>query len=164
MAEFSRPLSTGALRGGGRSEVLEASAPERAALAQRFGIPAVGRLRAELLLTPEQDGAVLVTGRMEASVTQECVLTLDPVEQRIEERVALRLLPAGREPADGPDDDADDIATAADGVADLGEALAQQLALALDPYPRAEGAALPATAADSPANSFGVLAALGRRH
>ena len=62
--------------------------------------------------------------------------------QRIDVPLAWRLLPAGLEPSDG-DDDPDDIETEA-GMADLGEALAQDLALALDPYPRAPGAEVPA--------------------
>jgi hypothetical protein len=89
---------------------------------------------------------------------QACVVTLDPVLQRIDEPVAWRLLPAGMEPSDG-DDDPDDIETEAS-VADLGEALAQQLSLALDPYPRAPGAEVPE--AYRPDGASGPFAALAR--
>jgi hypothetical protein len=71
------------------------------------------------------------------------------------------VLPAGREPADGPDD-LDEIETEND-VVDLGEAVAEQLALALDPYPRAPGAELPPEAVDPEAGAFGALAALRRK-
>jgi hypothetical protein len=70
------------------------------------------------------------------------------------------LLPAGREPADGPDDP--DEIESADGIADLGEAVAEQLALALDPYPRAPDAELPPEANDEAAGAFAALAALRR--
>jgi hypothetical protein len=144
--EFSRPLALGRVGPDGLREVLEADAGEREALARRFGIPAIGRLRAALRLLPEPDGSVVARGRLEAAVTQSCVVTLDPVDRAVEEEVALRLLPPGREPDEGPEE-MDEVATDAAGVADLGEALAEQLSLALDPYPRAPGAALPEEAA-----------------
>ena len=156
--EFSRPLVLGRVGPEGRREVLEADAAEREALARRFGIPSIGRFRAELLLRPEPDGAVRAEGRLEAEVVQSCVVTLEPVPQRVEERVALRFLPAGREPDEGPEE-VDEVETGEDGTADLGEALAEQLALALDPYPRAPGATLPEAATAGSAHPF---AALGR--
>lgn len=156
--EFRRPLHLGSVGPDGRREVLEADAAERAALARRFGIPAVESLRAELRLRLEADGAVRAEGRLAADVVQNCVVTLEPVAQRVEEAVALRLLPAGVEPRDEPDEP-DDI-TSEDGVADLGEAVAEQLALALDPYPRAPGAALPAEANDAAEHPLAALAKL----
>jgi uncharacterized metal-binding protein YceD (DUF177 family) len=156
--EFSRPLPLGLVGPDGRREVLEANEAERAALARRLGIPAVERLRAELLLRPETDGAVRAEGRLDAAVVQTCVVTLEPVAQRVEEAVALRLLPAGREPRDEADEP-DEIATQG-GVADLGEVVAEQLALALDPYPRAPGAVLPAEASDLSSHPMAALAKL----
>lgn len=161
--EFSRLLPLGLVGPEGRREVLEADEVERAALARRFGIPAVERLRAELLLRPEADGALRVEGRLAAAVVQLCVVTLEPVAQRVEEAVALRLLPPGREPQDEPDEP-DEVATRS-GVADLGEAVAEQLALALDPYPRAPDAALPAEASDAAEHPLAALAKLrGAKH
>ncbi|MBK1662275.1 DUF177 domain-containing protein [Paracraurococcus ruber] len=160
-AEFSRPLALGRVGPEGRTETLEATAAECAALARRLGIPAVDALRATLRLTQDPDGAVRAEGRLQAAVTQDCVVTLDPVPQRVDEVFALRFLPAGREPADGPDD-LDEIATA-DDIADLGDAVAEQLALALDPYPRAPGAELPAEARDAASGAFAALAALSRK-
>jgi uncharacterized metal-binding protein YceD (DUF177 family) len=155
--EFSRPLPLGRVGPDGRREVLEANAAEREALARRFGIPAIESFRVELMLRPEPDGAVRAEGRLEAELVQSCVVTLEPVPQRVEERVAVRLLPSGREADEGPED-LDEIETEND-TADLGEAMAEQLALALDPYPRAPGAALPEEATDASAHP---LAALGR--
>ena len=114
--EFSRPLALGLVGPDGRREVLEANEAERAALARRFGIPAIERLRAELLLRPEADGAVRAEGRVDAAVVQSCVVTLEPVAQRVDEAVDLRLLPPGREPQDEPDEP-DEIATARSGSA-----------------------------------------------
>jgi Large ribosomal RNA subunit accumulation protein YceD len=163
--EFSRPLplclvdpasEAGQL---GRSEILEATPDERAALAHRFGILSVEALRAELLLRPDPDGAVRVTGRLLAAVTQACVVSFEPVPQLVAEPVAIRLLPAGREPSEAPDE-IDEIPSEG-GIADLGEAIAEQLALALDPYPRAPDAALP-TELQAAATPFRSLSALRR--
>lgn len=156
--EFSRPFPLGSVGPDGRREVLEADEAERAALAARFGIPAVESLRAELRLRPEADGAVRAEGRLAAEVVQSCVVTLEPVAQRVEEAVALRLLPAGLEPRDDPDEP--DEIPSRNGVVDLGEAVAEQLALALDPYPRAPGAVLPAEAADEAERPMAALAKL----
>ena len=157
--EFSRPLPLGLVGPDGRREILEADDAERVALACRFGIPAVERLRVELRLSPEADGAVRAEGRLDAAVVQLCVVTLEPVRQHVEEAVALRLLPAGREPQDEPADQADEVETR-NGVADLGEAVAEQLALALDPYPRAPGAVLPAEAREAGEHPMAGLAKL----
>ncbi|WP_237214794.1 YceD family protein [Falsiroseomonas oryziterrae] len=137
--EFSRPVRLGLEP---RELRLEAEAGERAALARRFGILAIHALLAELRLVPEPGGSVRARGRLWAEVEQTCVVTLEPVRQAVSEPLDLRILGEGEEPADDEPDSPDEIESAG-GVVDLGEAVAEQLALALDPYPRAEGAALP---------------------
>ena len=156
--EFSRPLPLGTVREGGRRLTLTATPEECRALADRFGILSLESLAAELRLTPEEDGTTRVEGRIAARLAQACIVTLEPVPQAVDEPVAFRLLPPGREPQDGPDD-IDEI-ECPDGIADLGEAVAEQLALALDPYPRAPGAELPEEATDRSADAFAALARL----
>jgi uncharacterized metal-binding protein YceD (DUF177 family) len=161
--EFARPVALARIPPEGREERLVATAAECAALARRFAIPAVNRLEAVLRLAVEPGGAVAVTGTLSAEVVQDCVVTLEPVTQQVSEPVALRVLAAGEEPSDDPDGP-DEIA-AEGGTIDLGEALAEQLALALDPYPRAPGAGLPAGpegTAEAPSGPFAALAALRR--
>lgn len=159
--EFARPLALGLVGPAGRQEALEATQAECAALAHRFGIFGVERLSAALRLAQAPDGAVLAEGRLSAAVTQACVVSLEPVPELIDVPIAFRLLPPGQEEADGPED-LDEIACP-DGIADLGEAVAEQLALALDPYPRAPEAELPAAAREGPESAFAALAALRRR-
>jgi hypothetical protein len=160
--EFSRPLTLAHVPEAGQSLRLEAGEAERAALARRFGLIALHALEADLRLRPGPEGRVRVEGVLRAEVEQACVVSLEPVRQRLEEAVAWRLLPEGIEPSDG-DEDPDDIPSEG-GVADLGEALAQQLSLALDPYPRAPGATLPAEAGDGGAHGpFAALAKLRPR-
>jgi uncharacterized metal-binding protein YceD (DUF177 family) len=145
--EFSRPFRLGPDR---REVTLEANEAERAALAVRFGILGIGALGAKLRLEPETGGGTRATGRLSAEVEQACVVTLEPVVRRLEAPLDLRILDEGVEPADDDPDSPDEIESRG-GLVDLGEAVAEQLALALDPYPRAEGATLPALDGAEPA-------------
>ncbi|MBX9751313.1 MAG: DUF177 domain-containing protein [Roseococcus sp.] len=140
--EFSHRLPLAHVPSGGLALRLAPGAEERAALARRFDLLALHDFVAELRLTPGLEGVVHVKGRLMAELEQACGITLAPVRQSVEEAVAWRLLPEGMEPTDG-EDDPDDIETEQN-TADLGEALAQQLSLAIDPYPRAPGAELSA--------------------
>jgi uncharacterized metal-binding protein YceD (DUF177 family) len=158
--EFSRPLSPGAVGAAGRTETLTASPAECAALAARFNILGIGRVGAVLQLASEPAGAVLAEGRITAEVTQACSVSLEPVVQLVDEPVAFRLLPSGQ-PAEEDPDEIDAIETV-NGVADLGEAVAEQLALALDPFPRHPEAELPPEANDAAAGAFAALASLKR--
>lgn len=146
--ELHRPLRWGAVGPAGRRERVVATAAECAALARRFGILAIGALEAELALRPDRDGAIRAEGRLTADVTQACVVSLEPVEQRVSAPMLLRFLPPDATPDDDPESP-DEIETDGDTL-DLGEAVAEQLALALDPYPRRPDAALPAEANDAP--------------
>jgi uncharacterized metal-binding protein YceD (DUF177 family) len=146
--ELHRPLRSGLVGPAGRHERVVATAAECAALARRFGILAIASLEAELTLRPDRDGAIRAEGRLAAEVTQACVVSLEPVAQRVSVPVVLRFLPPGATPDDDPDSP-DEIETDTDTL-DLGEAVAEQLALALDPYPRRPDAVLPPEATDAP--------------
>jgi uncharacterized metal-binding protein YceD (DUF177 family) len=137
--EFSRLVRLGLEP---REVTLEATEAERAALAARFSILGIGALRATLRLQPEPGGSTRVRGRLTADVEQSCVVTLDPVTQRVDVPVDLRILEEGEVPADDDPDSPDEIESAG-GQVDLGEAVAEQLSLALDPYPRTPGAQVP---------------------
>ncbi|MES2712722.1 MAG: DUF177 domain-containing protein [Pseudomonadota bacterium] len=139
--EFHRPLAITRIGPPGRHERLVATPAECAALAARFAIPSIESLEAELSLAPAKGGAVAAEGRLRAEVTQSCVVTLDPVAERVDVPLRLRFIPEGDEPSDDPD--APDEIEIEAGMIDLGEAVAEQLSLALDPYPRAPDAALP---------------------
>ncbi|UPY37940.1 DUF177 domain-containing protein [Sediminicoccus sp. KRV36] len=149
-AEFSHRLPLAHVPAAGQALRLLATPAERDALARRFDLFALHALAAELRLAPGPEGVIHVTGELTAELEQACGITLAPVRQSVREAVAWRLLPEGMEPTDG-EDDPDDIETE-QGTADLGEALAQQLSLAIDPYPRAPGAEMPADLSDGGAH------------
>jgi uncharacterized metal-binding protein YceD (DUF177 family) len=166
--EFSRPVDVASVGRSPRTLTIEATADERTALARRFDLPAIERLSARLTVAPEAAGtAYAVTGSLSAEVVQECVVTFEPVRAEIEEPVEAVF---GEAPADvlGEEVDVDPLETTVEpiesGSIDLGELVAQHLLLALDPYPRAPGASLPATAVDDAADDapFAALRALRR--
>ena len=139
--ELSRPVPLGAIPPGGRDERVIATPGECEALARRFDILAIERLEATLHLQPEPGGAMRVKGRLVARVVQTCVVTLDPVTQDVDVPVDLRFHQAGEPLSDDPE--GPDEMEMEGGAIELGEAVAEQLSLALDPYPRAPGASLP---------------------
>ncbi len=154
--EFTRPLPFAAVRGPGHVHEAVALAPERAALAQRLGLLDLPAFAARWRLTPEQTGCIAAELTIEAEVVQSCVVTLDPVPQRVAETIRLRFLPPGHLPADDDPETPDEIPCERN-VMDLGEAAAETLSLLLDPYPRAEGAVLPAEATDDRDGAFAAL-------
>ena len=159
--EYSHRLPLAYVPASGQSLNLVAGPEERAALAARLDLLALHVLEAELRLQPGPDGAILVHGTMRAELDQACGITFAPVRQSVSEAVAWRLLPEGIEPTDG-EDDPDDIETEQN-VADLGEALAQQLSLSIDPYPRALGAEMPTDlGGDAAQGGFAALSKLKR--
>ncbi len=91
-----------------------------------------------------RDGdAIRATGRLKASLEQRCVATGEPVPARVDEPFELPSCPSRSQPADEEIElGADDLDTMFhDGAAiDLGAAIADTLALALDPYPRSASA------------------------
>jgi len=161
--ELSRILRPGAVGPKGRVETIEATPEERAVLARRLGLVALDAFSARLDLVPAPGGVIRARGMLSAAVVQSCVVTLEPVAQVIEAPIDWRILPPGEEPAEELDDRPDEIESEPDGSIELGEALAQDLALALDPYPRALGAEIPAEAKDAAGSPFDALRALKKR-
>ena len=138
-SELTRMVKTRALPAA--PVVIEASAEECARLAARFGLGAVHALRAEIALEAKPR-AIRATGRLHAEIMQPCAISAEEFPVTIDEAVDLRfvdeaLLPASdEEEIELEADDCDEIAFTGD-MFDLGEAVAQTLGLAIDPY--AEG-------------------------
>ena len=132
--EFSRPMDV--RQTDRRNVTLTASEAERAALARRFGIVRIDRLDA--LLELDRDGTtVSAAGRLEADIVQSCAVSGEDLPMVAEEELTLRFVPQGSHAPDEElelsEDDCDEIEYAGS-VIDLGEAVAQSLALAIDPF------------------------------
>jgi len=121
---------------------ISAESREREALARRFELLSLDRLEAEIRLKRVGGGMIRLTGHFTADVVQACVVSLEPVASALEQDFTV--LYGATEPGKTVMVDLEtDAAEPFDGDAiDIGEAVAQQLALALDPYPRAPEARL----------------------
>jgi uncharacterized metal-binding protein YceD (DUF177 family) len=139
--EFSRPVRADQLGKLGDSLVtISADEGERAALMRRFSLLALDRLEAEYQLSAE-GGTILARGHVRAALAQPCVATGLPVPETVDADFVLRFVPEGGDLPEGEELelDAEDCDTIGyDGnVIDMGEAVAETVALAMEPYPRA---------------------------
>ena len=157
MAEFSAfPI---ARIGAGAAFVVEAKAAECQALARRMGLEAILGLSCRFDLRRGESDSVWAGGALRARVRQVCVVSLELFEAEVAEDFTLRFVPEGQE-SDELDLESADEVTYTGGVLDLGEAAAEQLALALDPFPRKPGAALAEAALGDEGHAFSALSRL----
>lgn len=136
--ELSRPVKLSQLDSA--PSQIDASEAECAALAKRFALIRIDALSATIDYRRDDDG-FYAEGMLRADIVQSCVITLEDFATHIDQPFALRFIDEAAiiDAADAPEvlDDAEhDIMTYANGAFDIGEAVAQTLALLLDPYPR----------------------------
>ena len=141
--EFSRTARIDTLGAAPRAMAIEADEAERTALARRFDLVSIDRLSAEAELTRNGE-TVRARGSLSAAITQSCVGTSEPVPDEIEEDFAIEFRP---QPEGGvPDEEIElsegelDVVFYSGGAVDLGEAVAESLSLAINPFPRSEAA------------------------
>jgi uncharacterized metal-binding protein YceD (DUF177 family) len=163
--EFSRTVDTRSI--GNDPFRLEANEAERVALAKRVGIVAVETLTAEIELEPVK-GGIEATGTLAAAIVQSCAISGEDLAVTVAEPLTFRFVPAqgpGRpgEEVELEAGDLDEIEFSGTQF-DLGEAVAQSLALAIDPFiegPRAdEFRKTSGFFGDDSANPFAALAKL----
>jgi len=167
---LSRPVSVAELPSAAVEIV--AREAERQALAAAYDLVAVKAFSATVTLAPVPGGGVAVDGHVVADIVQTCVVSLVPVDAHIDETFSVHLVrDAARLPKPGVevvvDPAAPDPPELLEGpTLDVGALAEEYFALAIDPYPRAPGAALPADLVtdgepgkESP---FAVLAALAK--
>jgi uncharacterized metal-binding protein YceD (DUF177 family) len=163
--EFSRRVPLARLGPEPFRQEIEASDDECGALARRFGLVAVDRLAADVELVRQGPDRILLRAIFAAEFVQSCVVTLDPVAGAVAERFELLYGPPELEEAGfgGSEDDAAFEPLVGDAI-DIGEAVAQEFALALPPFPRgadADSAAASPAAAD-PGPFAGLARLIGR--
>jgi uncharacterized metal-binding protein YceD (DUF177 family) len=141
-AEFSRPVRLDTLGEQPRIMAIAAEPEERAALARRFGLLGLDRLEAELALARNGED-VTVHGTLQAEVVQACVASGAPVPASLAAPFDILFRPqpeagqAGEEIELGESEL--DVVFYDKAEIDVGEAVAETLALSLDPYPRSPG-------------------------
>lgn len=167
------PVTVAQIPDTGVHRELEASAREREAIAADAGLREVLSAHASFDVTPRSGGRVHVAGRVQARIGQTCVVTLDPIENDIDEEVDLMFAPEeeARKLADlieeGQDSEVapevpDPPEAITGGIIDLGRIATDAIYLAIDPYPRKPGVAFePEVEASDPENHpFAALKAL----
>jgi uncharacterized metal-binding protein YceD (DUF177 family) len=127
----------------GRNYDVAADASERKLVAERLALLDLPKLSASYLVKPLGAGAVQVSGTLQAEVVQQCVVSLAPLPASLSAEILVTFSRGGDGAAEGrelelsPDEDTPEILV--DGAVDLGEIAVEQLALQLEPYPRAPG-------------------------
>jgi hypothetical protein len=168
---WSVPITVAQLPDTGLHRDIEADPATRAAMAEVAGLREILSASASLDVTPKGGGRVHVGGRVRARVGQTCVVTLDPIENEIDEPIDLIFAPPEQIPqlADLVDEAAESDVEIPDppepienGVIDLGRLATDALFLGIDPYPRRPDAVfeVPTVAADPLDHPFAALKAL----
>jgi Large ribosomal RNA subunit accumulation protein YceD len=150
---------------------IEANPVERHAMAEVAGLREILSANASLDVTPKGAGRFHVTGHIRARIGQICVVTLDPIENDINEAIDLIFAPSEQIPdlADLVDAAAESDVEVPDppepivnGVIDLGRLATDALLLGIDPYPRRRDAVFqpPVETVDPDAHPFAALKVL----
>jgi Large ribosomal RNA subunit accumulation protein YceD len=160
-SELYRPVALSKIGPRGLTIAVRATPEECAAVAARMDLPAIHSLDCRFTLAVETGGvSVSATGRLRAQVTRVCVTSAEDFETTVEDEFTVRFVPTGTEREDPDPDLPDEIPYEADTI-DLGEAAAEQLGLALDPYPRMPGATVPDIGDNDDTSPFAILARRG---
>ena len=154
--ELHRPVALDRIGPRGLDVKIEAKPDELPAIAARLRVLSLESLHCAFKLRRVGASVVEAEGLLRARVTETCVVSLDPFSHDVRDAFTVHFVPPGAED-DNPDPEAVDQIPCAGGAADLGEAAVEQLALALDPFPRKPGAALPEEVAEQAPNPFAVL-------
>jgi uncharacterized metal-binding protein YceD (DUF177 family) len=124
---------------------LEADQTARDGMAELAGLREILSASASFDVTPERGGRFQVTGRVQARIGQTCVVTLDPIENEIDEPIDLIFAPPDQIPeladlvdeaAESEEDVPDPPEPIDNGMIDLGRVATDAVFLAIDPYPR----------------------------
>ena len=163
--EFSVAVDLRALKGGRKTFRLAASPEECALLAKRLGVPGVQRLEGEIALAVSKT-EITAAGTLHAALTRQCVASLEEMTETVEDAFEIAFVrsppnaPQPQDEGEAETEDWDAPEVHEGDVFDLGEFLAQQLALAMAPFPRKPGAASLAEqyGEDKPVSPFADLA------
>lgn len=138
--EFSVEINLGDLPRGGKLFHLKAGKAECAAIAKRLGVPAVKLLEGDIHLAATKTN-ISAVGTLRATLVRECVASLEEMDEAVSDSFELEFV---RDESLVPEEEGVEeweLPEVHEGpVFDLGELLAQQLSLAMNPFPRKEGA------------------------
>jgi uncharacterized metal-binding protein YceD (DUF177 family) len=146
---FSYPVKVGHVSANPVTVTISADQSDLRRLAAQWGVLEVRAFEAKIDIGRWKRDGIRLKGRVTATVVQECVVTLDPVEQKIDEDLEALFLPENSRLAkrmtDGSgemflDPEGPDLPDTFSGdTIDVGAVAAEFAALAIDPYPRKPG-------------------------
>jgi uncharacterized metal-binding protein YceD (DUF177 family) len=136
LAEFSRPLEVARVPNLGSHEKISADESECRALAKRFQVESVEKVLASLHVKPWRGGGFRVKGEANITLTQQSVVSLENFQSTENFNIERYFLASNRI---DPLEEELDIEALDGGRIDLGEIVAETIALELDPYPRKPG-------------------------
>jgi len=150
---------------------IEADEAARRAMAEIAGLRELISAHAAFDIMPKRDGSYHVTGNVQGRVGQTCVVTLDPIENDIDEPIDVMFAPPEQIPqmadlvddAEESDDETPDPPEPiVNGFIDIGRLATDALFLGIDPYPRKPDAVFeqPVEAPDPEDHPFAALKAL----
>jgi uncharacterized metal-binding protein YceD (DUF177 family) len=148
------------------SETRHATADELVELARTLDIPSFESLAVNYEIKPLPRGRFRFSGEIKASLTQACIVTLDPVPAELTESFSVELLPEEELEVDNSEAEQEilstpDLEPIADGRIEAGAIIYELISAALEPYPRKEGAEFdwidPKAAEAASDNPFAVL-------
>lgn len=147
---WSHPVAVAKIPAAGSHVTFTANAAERAALAEIAGLREVLEAQASFHLTHVRGGGIEARGHVSGLVGQDCVVTLEPLENRVEEDIDVIFAEADSAAAATPkvdidEDEPDPPEIIVNGAIDLGRLATDILFLGIDPYPRKADAAFTAT-------------------
>lgn len=167
---WSVPVSLHDIPETGRHYDLIADEATRNSIAEAAGLRALPRFEASFDVTRRGSGGLHLVGRVSATVGQDCVVTLDPIDNEVEEAVDLIFSPAAASPVsegsrkrvlEVTPDDAPEVEPLVNDTIDLGAIASEFLLLGIDPYPRKPEAVFEAPASQEEAeHPFAALASL----
>lgn len=138
--EFSQVINLAQVGERTRAVRLAANEAERQALMARFDLLSLDMLEAELSLVVAGTDFI-ASGRFTARLSQACIASGNPVEAVLDQSIHIRFVPQPNASGEFELEPEDCDSMFHDGqTIDLGEAVAQSLGLALDPYPRSPAA------------------------
>ncbi|MDA0230971.1 MAG: DUF177 domain-containing protein [Proteobacteria bacterium] len=174
--EFPRPIDVSDLPAHGLDISVQATPAEREALCRRFELVELRTLEARIRVERARDGdggaAIRVQAELHGEVTHQCVVSLEPFPVEVDEEFSILFQFSATKPGDSGDLEdvmAENSPEPLDTPEiDVGELVAQHMALALDPYPRGPGARLELSAEEAhisdlaarPDNPFAILGQL----
>jgi uncharacterized metal-binding protein YceD (DUF177 family) len=137
-------IDTSTMAGHGVEFVRSATADERARVVAALGLISCETLAVKARIDRPGDDVYFVTTRVEAKIEQPCVVTLEPVPEKVDLRFTTEYRPAARIAEAEGDVDLDDPVEVEPLVGfdiPIGRVVFEELLAGIEPYPRKDGVA-----------------------